>query len=206
MKRRIFIAINLPEDVKKKLAGFREKWQSLPARWTKPDNIHITLVFLGYINDDELGKTCRIVKETASKHSSFLVNLNKICYGPPEKKKIFQSEETAIEENEVLIRSPRMVWAIGEKSSDFGALKDDLNNSLAISNIRFEREKRAFSPHITLARIRQFEWKRLEPEQRPIIDEDINLVFEADSVDIMESVLKRGGPEYSIIESAALSI
>lgn len=180
-KRRVFIAINLPEDIKKKLTGYKERWPELPIRWIKQDNIHITLVFLGYIADEELINICSAVKEAASKHSSFSINLFKICYGPTDKK------------------PPRMVWVIGEKSEEFASLKNDLDKSLAIL------EKRQFSPHITLGRIKQFEWRRIEPEERPEINEDISLNFEVESIEIMESVLKRGGPEYTVVESLSLS-
>ena len=188
-KRRVFIAINLPEDIKQKLGDYQKKIEKLftpyrseasgsgPIRWTKQDNIHITLAFLGYIADQELINICSAVKEAASKHSSFPVNLFKICYGPTDKK------------------PPRMVWAIGEKSEEFASLKDDLDKSLAIS------EKRQFSPHITLGRIRKWEWQRIEPEERLEVDEEIDLSFSFDSIELMESVLKRGGPEYTILES-----
>jgi len=44
-RRRVFIAINLPGNIRKKLAEYQKKWPELPIRWTKQDNIHITLVF-----------------------------------------------------------------------------------------------------------------------------------------------------------------
>lgn len=182
-KQRVFVAINLPEDIKKKLAGYKERWPELPIRWTKQDNIHITLAFLGYIADEELINICKDVKETASKHSSFSVNLFKICYGPLR----FRSGQ-----------APRMVWAMGEKSGEFASLKEDLDKSLAIS------EKRQFSPHITLGRIRKWEWQRIDPEERSEVDEEIDLSFSVDSIELMESVLKKGGPEYTVIESAPL--
>ena len=75
-RRRIFIAINLPENIKKKLADYREKWPDLPARWTKTDNIHITLVFLGYVSDEQIPEICKAAEETVSKYNSFDVNLN----------------------------------------------------------------------------------------------------------------------------------
>lgn len=176
-RRRIFIAINLPEDIKKKLAGYKERWPELPIRWTKPNNIHVTLVFLGYLRDEEFVETSKITKEVASRHSPFSVNLFKVCYGPTDKK------------------PPRMVWAVGEKSEEFGALKEDLDKSLDSS------EKREFSPHITLGRIRKWEWRQIEPEERPEVDEEINLSFSVDSIEVMESVLKKTGPEYTILES-----
>ena len=159
-KRRVFIAINLPEDIKKKLAGYKERWPELPIRWTKPENLHITLDFIGYVADEELVEICEKTKEIADEHNAFEVKLTQICYGPTDKK------------------PPRMIWAIGEKIKELN-----------------------LSPHITLGRIRKWEWQRIEPEERPNVDEEIDLSFSVDSIELMESVLKRGGPEYTILES-----
>jgi len=159
MQRRIFIAINLPEAVKKELSSFQLKWPELPAKWTKKDNLHITLEFLGYLSDSELLKVCQNAQELASKHKPFEVKLNKICYGPPGK-------------------PPRMVWAIGDKIKELN-----------------------ITPHITLARIRAWEWRKIEPEERPLAEEDIDLSFEVNSLEVMESVLKRGGPSYTVLKS-----
>jgi len=179
-RRRIFIAINLPEEIKRNLADYQNKWPELPIRWTKPRNLHITLEFLGYVNNEELFEISKTIKEVASKQQPFSINLSKICYGPPKK------------------MPPRMIWAVGEKSPQFTALKDDLKKSLLSS------EKREFFPHITLGRIRQWEWRRIEPEERPEMEEEINLTFSVNSVEVMESELKKGGAEYAILESREL--
>jgi 2'-5' RNA ligase len=185
-KHRIFIAINLPENIKKKLADCREKWSELTARWAKLDNIHITLAFLGYISDEEMPEVCKALEETVSKYNSFDINLNKICYGPLRDKSSGQA--------------PRMVWAIGEKISELSLLKKELDEKLGVF------ENREFAPHITLARISQWAWQRIEPEERPEINEDINLSFTVNSIEIMESILKKGGPEYVILESYNLNL
>lgn len=188
MKRRIFIAINLPEEIKKKLVGCQGKWLELPIRWTKKDNLHITLFFLGYLSDEELLEICKVTKEVASQNSSFSINLKRIYYGPPKK------------------MPPRMVWAEGEKSTELGKLQKDLENSLLSSSIKgTEAEDRPYAPHITLGRIKDWEFRQMEPEERPEVNEDINLSFEVNSVEIMESQLKRGGPEYTVLESAQLT-
>ena len=111
-QHRIFIAINLPENIKKKLADFQKKWPELPVRWTKLNDIHITLAFIGSVRNEELLDICKITKEVTSRHASFFVNLNKICYGPPKK------------------MPPRMIWAEGEKSQEIAVLKNDLEKSL----------------------------------------------------------------------------
>lgn len=199
MRHRIFIAINLPKDIKQKLADYQAKIEKLfaphgnevsrsgLAKWTKKDNLHITLIFLGYLSDQELLEVCRITRETAEKKQSFIVNLNRICYAPP--KKI----------------PPRMIWTEGEKSEAFASLKDGLEKALlGARDIRFSLEKRSFSPHITLARIKTWEWKKIEPEERPEIKEELSLSFPVNSVEIMESKLKKGGSEYTVLESVSL--
>jgi len=184
MRHRIFIAINLPEKIRMELSKYKENWPELPVRWTKKDNLHITLIFFGYLLDEELLEIFKITKEVAARNQSFLLNLSKICYGPPEK------------------MPPKMVWVQGEKSREFASLKDDIEKSLGNSErVSFSPEKRVFSPHITLGRIRTWEFRQLEIEERPEISEDISLSFEVNSIEIMESHLKRRGPEYTIIES-----
>ena len=163
MRHRVFIAINLPEDAKKKLASYGDKWPELPVRWTPKDNLHITLEFLGYMQDEEILEALKTAKELAQKHRSFEVKLNKICYGPPEK------------------MPPRMIWTVGEMTREFEII-----------------------PHITLGRIKTWQWKQIEPEERPEIEEDINLIFEVNSIEVMESNMGGGGPKYAILESFPL--
>lgn len=187
MRHRVFIAINLPETVKKELSSFQFKWPELPCRWVKKDNLHITLAFLGYLTDEELVEVCKITKETASKHSPFFVNLRKIIYGPPK-------------------TTARLVWVEGEKSEELAKLRNDLEAELVGLSSELESERgRGYLPHLTLGRLRQWEFRKIEPEERPEINEDINLSFEVSSIDVMESRLKRGGPEYDILESVPLS-
>ncbi|MBZ9572097.1 RNA 2',3'-cyclic phosphodiesterase [Patescibacteria group bacterium] len=187
MRHRVFIAVNLPENIKRKLTDFQEKWPELPTRWTKLENLHITLIFLGYISDEEVFEICKITKEVVQKNEPFSINLNKICYGPPKK------------------MPPRMVWVKGEKSKKLTKLKNDLENALSASaGSKHRKETRPFSPHITLGRIRQWEFRKIEPEERPEVDIDLSLSFEVFSIEVMESFLKRGGSEYTILESTQL--
>lgn len=184
MKQRIFIAINLPEATKEQLFEFQKKWRELPCRWIKPENLHITLVFLGYISDEGLPNILKVLKEVSTKQVSFPINLTKICYGPPKK-------------------PARMVWAEGEKSEELGKLQKDLEDILFSSSIKGlkEKEKKGYTPHITMGRIRQLEFRQIDPEERPEIDEDISINFEVKSIELMESHLSKRGAEYIVLES-----
>ena len=190
MRHRIFIAINLPGDIKKRLSDYRFKWPELPCHWTKRENLHITLIFLGYLNDEELLDIIKTIQEVVSQNSSFSINLNKIIYGPPKK-------------------PPRMVWIEGEKSQELADLQNDLENALASSKTSMNEnssEIRPYSPHITLGRIKTWEFRKIEPDERPEISEEISLIFPVESIEIMESQLKKTGPEYNILESCPLKI
>ena len=134
-RHRIFIAINLPEEIKRELFNYSEKWPELPARWTAKENLHITLEFLGDLTDEELGEVCLAVKDVAERSSCFTLNINHILYGPP--KKI----------------PPRMVWAAGDESKELALLRKDLEKSL-LQKVSFAPETRGTAPHITLARIK----------------------------------------------------
>src|SRR3989338_51331 len=188
-KHRIFIAVNLPEKIRNKLAGYKEKWPGLPARWTNPENLHITLAFIGYASDEELVEACEIAKKVAEKHNPFSVNINKICYGPKNKPAYINENEAR---QNFLKSSPSFVKALDDRLDDL---------LLESQKIRFSADSKEFSSHITLARIRAWEWLKIEPEERPEIDEDIDMNFFIDSTEVMESELKRGGSKYEIIES-----
>jgi 2'-5' RNA ligase len=189
MRHRIFIAINLPPEIKNVLKKFQNSFSELPAKWVKPENLHITLAFLGYIRDDNLSEIIEITKKVALRHKPFFIKIKKICYAPPE------------------IKPPRMIWVVGEKNQQLADLKEDLQNSLMRINTphRLHKEAgRSFVPHITLARIRKWEFKQMAPDERPEINEDLNLKFEVNSIEVMESRLKRAGAEYEILQSFPL--
>ncbi len=106
-----------------------------------------------------------------------------------------------------------MVWAEGtcpelgegKKIDRLSQLQKDLENSLLTSPIKgTEQEAKPYIPHITLGRIRAWEFKQIEPEERPEVDEEIDLNFEVYSIEVMESQLKKGGAEYAVLESAPL--
>lgn len=186
---RVFVAINLPDNLRRKLADFSAQYLDLPAKWVKPENLHITLSFLGSANDQEVCDICENVINVARRHEPFDVSLDRVSYGPAGK------------------MPPRMVWVMGEKSQEIGNLQKDLESSLfEFSGARYREndEDYAFRPHITLARIIQTELRRMEFQEVPDINEKISCAFMAESIELMESEPKRGGPVYTVLESAKL--
>ncbi len=189
--KRIFIAINLPKEIKLELEKLEKEINDLfPSelnrgmiRWLKKDNLHITLLFIGWVKEEEIIQTCQIAKKVAQNKKNFSLRFKKVCYGPP--KKI----------------PPRLIWIELEKKPELLELAEELKKETAKAGILRKIEKREFSPHITLARIKTWQWRKIEPEERPEIEREISLDFEVNSIEIMESKLKKSGAEYNIIES-----
>lgn len=185
-RRRIFLAINLPDQVKKKLLSFQRDWSTLPVRWTRDQNLHITLIFIGYVDDEQMLDICQLTRQITKKSPCFEITLNKICFGPPN-------------------RPARMIWAMGEKDPVLSQLKKDLEEKLfnSESSGYDQRQAYPYRPHITLARIRQDQWRSLP--DIPKIDKDISLTFSVDSIEVMQSRLSRSGADYAVLESVELS-
>lgn len=179
-RHRIFIAINLPSEIKKQLSRYAEKWPDLPCKWTPKDNLHITLVFLGELTDVELADVCNTIKDVTKNHKPFDILLNKVSFGPENKFKY--------------------IWASGQKSKELQDLKNNLETEI-LEKVKFRPEGRGFTPHITLARVSEWQLRQLDQEELPEVNENLDLFFTVESIEVMESELKKGGPVYTILES-----
>ncbi|MFA5013179.1 MAG: RNA 2',3'-cyclic phosphodiesterase [Candidatus Paceibacterota bacterium] len=195
MKKRIFIAINLPEKLKEKLAegqkeidgSFAYFFGFSPIKWTKKDNLHVTLFFVGYLEINDLTQVFDIVEGVANKTGIFDLKFKNIDYAPKGK------------------MPPKMVWVNGERSAELGSLQKNLEAALLEhSNLNLETENNGFTPHITLGRIVQWQWARIEPEEIPEMNKDFFQMARIGSIEVMESELKKGGAEYTILKSFSL--
>ena len=180
MKHRIFIAINIPDEVKRQFLEHKKRWKNLKVRWTKFENIHLTLEFLGLIEYKKLRTVLGAVEETAAQLQPFNIHLNRIVLGPdPTQAKMF--------------------WATVMVDKPLLNLKDTLNKNLLEAGIELKNEERDFNPHITLARARGNELKGKQT--------NINLSrlgFGVESVEVMESRLLPGGARYKTMGSFRL--
>ena len=191
---RIFIAINLPEKIKTELENLEKEIANLfppevsrgMIRWVKKENLHLTLLFIGAVKDEEIPQISQIVKKITQTQKPFSLRFEKLCYGPPKK------------------MPPRLIWLDLEKKPELLTLAEKLKKGVGDSGILKKIEKREFSPHITLGRIRTWQWRKIEPEERPEIEREISLDFEVKSIEVMESILKRTGAEYRVLESVKL--
>lgn len=187
MRKRLFVAINLPDEIKDKIKEVVREIQPLfdgEIRFLKPDTWHITITFLGYQPEDATPAIIESIKLAIPNHSQILKNsrivFERIVLGPIGKR-------------------PRMIWLIAtnETSKNLILIKNKLEDELIKKGVRFEREKRGLgSAHITLARFQVGEAEIREGFSLPKIE---NISFTAESLDLMESHLKRTGAEYETL-------
>lgn len=185
MRRRIFVAINLPENIKKRLKVWRGKYDYLPVRWTKEASLHLTLVFIGYVSDEQMSEVCRFTRKAAAEFEPFSIDFRKIVLGPPS-------------------GLPRMIWLEGEENQKLLEFKSRLQDVLfEVNSGLLRKDTRPFKPHITLARIKMGQWR--EAQINPAdVEIDFQARVEVDGIEAMESDLKFDGAEYATLESCPL--
>lgn len=135
---RVFIAIELPADIRTGLAELQKELRPLTstARWVAPESIHITLKFIGEVAGPRIEPIDRALFGLTRK--PFTVSVRNVGFFPG-------------------TQTPRVFWA-GMEAPTMPGLAEELDARL--EQIGFEKEKRAFRPHITLARARD---SRMDP-------------------------------------------
>ncbi|MFA6252451.1 MAG: RNA 2',3'-cyclic phosphodiesterase [Candidatus Paceibacterota bacterium] len=189
MRKRIFIAINLKEKIKNDLSENQkeidQKFSYIsdfsPIKWTKKENLHCTLLFIGEIDDMELLDIFRITENAVENVESFDLQITDMSYGP-------NSD------------NPKMVWCNLEKTKELTGLQTCIERAILNNGYNAETDKK-FTPHITLGRINQWQFKQIDLEERPDINKSLGYGFSVKSIEIMESFLKKGGAEYCILKS-----
>lgn len=183
---RLFIAINFTSKDRQKIARAARKMREaeLPVRWVEPDQIHLTLKFLGEVRPERVAEVKEAVARVAEKTRTFPLKLGGAGAFPT-------------------MRRPRVIWLGAEASAELRCLKHDLEWELA--PLGFEREVRAFHPHVTLG--------RAKPEARAGDFRDFEDLVAAMSfgaelqvrtVDLMESHLSAKGARYQRLLAAKL--
>lgn len=178
MKRRVFLGIPVPEEVKRLIAAWQSTHAEIPVRWIKPENLHITLVPPWYMMEDELYESAKMIERTVSDVTPFVIVFEKVLFGPSG-------------------QPPRLIWAEGDTLDEFKNLKISIEKTL-LQNFKtgfLKQESRPAKLHLTLARFRPGSIPNFTE-----LNEKVDWKFEAVEIAFMESELKRGGAEYTILQ------
>ena len=177
-KLRTFICFELPSQVNDAIAELEEKLRPLSrgVRWSRPESIHLTLKFLGDVDEADIDPIAQAIQKACKHVSAFDIQLLGAGAFPNAKR-------------------PRIFWlGITEPSGALERLQRDIETGL--ESIGFEKEARAFSPHLTLGRVRFPD--QLDRVSQYLEDHALDSVsFRADSVILMQSKLTPRGAVYT---------
>ena len=187
---RSFIAIELPDELKLELTQLEARLKSGKQPWVKwvdPYSIHLTLKFLGSITTNKIGEITGAMEKAVVGSPPFHLRVKDLGVFPN-------------------LRRVQVAWVgINGDLDKVGQLQQRIESNLA--PLGFAPESRAFTPHLTLARLRNW----ASPDERQRFGQLIaNTKFEAaytievDAISLMRSQLTREGAIYSRIGSTAL--
>ena len=187
---RSFIAIELPDELKEGLAQLQTQLKSSnpsSVKWVDPFGIHLTLKFLGDIDVARISEITQAIKAAAQEISSFHVEVKELGVFPN-------------------LRRVQVVWVgMGGEVDKLRQLQKRIEFNLA--PLGFAAESRPFTPHLTLARLRD----RALPGERERLGQliagtkfEMVHTIKVDSINLMRSQLTREGAIYSRLSSVEL--
>ncbi|GCE06421.1 RNA 2',3'-cyclic phosphodiesterase [Dictyobacter aurantiacus] len=187
---RTFIALEMNEHMQRHLSGFiHQVAPALPGlRWVDPRGIHLTLAFLGELDDEQLTLTYEAAQQAARKSRPFSYSLTHPG--------IFGT-----------LRQPRVLWmGIDEPSGALQYLYRLLQKELVQRD--FTGESRPFSPHLTLARakapLNPTEQAALQKILAPNYKAGSTQPYPASHIHVMKSELSRTGATYTVLQEYSL--
>jgi 2'-5' RNA ligase len=184
---RTFIAVDLGKPLRVRCVSLQENLANTGAdvKWVEIDNLHVSLFFLGEVDECEITPLCRVVAECCGQWPPFSLSVETVgCFPSP--------------------RRPRVVWVgVGEGSAELVALHDALEPPLLELGC-YRREQRQYTPHITLGRVRT---ERSAEQLANALQKYAQWqggVAEVGEVHVMSSELTPRGPEYTVLSRAKL--
>jgi len=185
MTIRSFIAIKLPDDIRRSVAEMIAELRKSEAdvKWVPAEKIHITLKFLGNTDDSLIPMIKKRISKKLSHFNVFYIKIVGVGCFPSE-------------------RRPRVLWIGIENSEELKCIQKDIDTEVA--GLGFALEERPFSPHLTIGRVRS---QKGIAEMLGRFARFRSVDFGAitvKSIHIMKSELKPAGAEYSSVAEIPL--
>ncbi|MBU1133375.1 MAG: RNA 2',3'-cyclic phosphodiesterase [Candidatus Omnitrophica bacterium] len=182
LKMRVFIAIKLPANIKDELRQIEADLGkcNLAVKWVDPQNMHLTLKFLGKVAEEKIEEIKKIIEDVAAQFNPFVVNFKEFGFFPNE-------------------RRPRIFFISTDKEDKLKNISVVLEKRL--EKIGFKPEFR-FKSHITLARFK--ETKNIDCLKREVENITIEETFPVKEITLVKSTLTKSGPIYEEIFNAQM--
>ena len=166
---RVFCAVELPNHVRERLREhiqrLREAVPEAAASWTRVENIHLTLKFFGNVGVERIPAISDAASRAVKEFSTVEIGVGGTGVFPKPSR-------------------PQVLWiGVNDASGQFSSLQKQLENECARKG--FEKEDRAYRPHLTIARLRK-------PEgARQLADAHLQMKFESSEIELNELVVFR---------------
>lgn len=183
---RIFIAVPLDSSLREAVRALEARIEAAGARarWVRPENLHFTLRFLGHIGDTELQRVREAARRACAGVEAFRITLSGVGAFPGPQR-------------------PQVVWiGVGEGAGPMVGLARRLEDALAAAG--FPREDRAFTPHLTLARVKEARLWRDLSRVLPSFEGERAGEQAVTFLLVMESLLRPQGAVYTPVEEVRL--
>ena len=179
---RVFIAIELPKEVRDKIAAHVTRLRQLEpdagASWTRPENIHLTLKFLGDTPRTQIDKLSEATSRAVAPFPPFKIGVARSGAFPPRS-------------------CPKVLWVgIDDSEGKLATMQARLDEECSL--VGFQKESRPFRPHLTIARLRK------PQDARTLATAHKQIQFETMQLDVSEVVVIRSelssaGSKYTAI-------
>ncbi|MGP0566502.1 MULTISPECIES: RNA 2',3'-cyclic phosphodiesterase [unclassified Nitrospina] len=183
---RTFVAVLVPSTTLNTLSAIQDRFKKLGvhATWTRPGNIHLTLKFLGDTDPHRIPEINTALDGLAAGRAPFQVSLGGLGVFPGWKK-------------------PRVVWVgLDDREGHLASLQSGVES--AVEPLGWPRESRAFSPHLTLGRIKSPKGcERLKVEMDDLGDLDPSPI-QVKSFSLIQSKLTPKGSIYTVLKEISL--
>lgn len=146
---RCFVAIDLAEELKSEIVKIQENIADSKMSLVNPDNLHVTLKFLGELSEQDVNKVCHILEEI--KHKEFEISIQGLGVFPSHTSKDSYKSSGIVKDKILYNKNPRVAW-VGVVGKELKELAEAIENSLIEAG--FVKEEREFNGHLTIARIK----------------------------------------------------
>ncbi len=175
---RTFIAIELGKEIKEVLSKIQSELKNAAAdvKWVYPENIHLTLKFLGEVKEEKIPKIIQCLKEICNTINPFNIEIKDTGAFPD-------------------MKSPQVIW-VGieegkEKLLELVELMEDI-----LVKLKFPKEERKFSAHITIGRVKSLKNKGVLSQKINALQFGSPAHQEVKSIILFKSTLTPKGPIY----------
>ncbi|MGA3207788.1 MAG: RNA 2',3'-cyclic phosphodiesterase [Syntrophales bacterium] len=135
---RAFLAIDPPEEIFDEIIKIQEHLRKAiqgDIRWVRPEGIHLTLKFFGYVYESDIVNISNVVENNVAAMKALMLNVRNLGAFPS-------------------VNRPRVLW-LGIDGDTDALINLQAEIDTRLQDYGFKKEERPFRPHLTLARIKE---------------------------------------------------